>query len=174
MKETVSGSSVVRRMVIAGFLVVLALAATAADAGAAEVHFDPDSPAGKEYALPLPQARNDALGDDRIDDRPPSEAPLFGVGISGGDSGGGATQGPREAHGESRAAAGGEGSGGDGSGRQASPRETSDSARATGGSSYALGTAIILVAAVLVGAVLLGLGLRVLARPTTGRTLGST
>jgi hypothetical protein len=60
-------------------LVVLGnLIGMAPSAIAGEVHFDSQSPAGKEYALPLPQARSEALGTGA-----PADAPLFGVGIGG-------------------------------------------------------------------------------------------
>src|SRR6476619_4464476 len=59
------------------------VAAAAQDDG---VHVDPNSPAGKEYALPLDSARRDANGGG--DSAAGSGAPLFGVGISrqGGSS----------------------------------------------------------------------------------------
>ena len=44
------------------------------------VHVDPDSPAGKEYALPLDSARRDAAGGGGS--AAPSDQPLFGAGIS--------------------------------------------------------------------------------------------
>src|SRR5215216_4332513 len=72
-----------------------------ASAQDSEVHVDPDSPAGKEYALPLDSARRDACGSP--DGTGGSggtgqSAPLFGAGVSnatgsggseGSDSGGG-------------------------------------------------------------------------------------
>jgi hypothetical protein len=67
----------------------------ASSAAAGEVHFDPQSPAGKEYALPLPQARSEALGTDA-----PADPPLFGVGIgdpSGGEGRAGGTSGGKAA-----------------------------------------------------------------------------
>jgi hypothetical protein len=53
------------------------------------VHFDPDSPAGKEYALPLDQARDEATGGGNPEGTGREEesgesAPLFGEGLSRG------------------------------------------------------------------------------------------
>ena len=66
----------------------LLLAVTAAAPGAAQedgVFVDPDSPAGKEYAIPLEQARRDAAGGggaERVGGSGASGGqPLFGVGI---------------------------------------------------------------------------------------------
>jgi hypothetical protein len=67
-------------MLLIGLVGTLCLASSA-EAG--EVHFDSQSPAGKEYALPLPQARGEALGTDA-----PADPPLFGVGIGDPKSGG--------------------------------------------------------------------------------------
>lgn len=82
-------------MVLAGAVAVAILAGAALPiqsvAAQDEVHFDPDSPAGKEYALPLDQARDEASGG--AADRAPGErAPLFGAGISGGDRGSAVTE----------------------------------------------------------------------------------
>jgi hypothetical protein len=51
------------------------------------VHVDPKSPAGKEYALPLDQARRDAAGGDAPGRGSGDSAPLFGAGISKGSAG---------------------------------------------------------------------------------------
>jgi hypothetical protein len=77
-------------MVLAAVVAIAILAGVALPTQAATaqdgVHFDPDSPAGKEYALPLDQARDEASGG--AADRAPGErAPLFGAGVSGGGSG---------------------------------------------------------------------------------------
>ena len=54
----------------------------AADPG---VNVDPDTPAGKEYALPLDEARKEATGESGGDVAPPGQqpppAPLFGAGV---------------------------------------------------------------------------------------------
>lgn len=147
-------------MVLAGLLATLVLSIVpAAPAPAGEVHFDPDSPAGKEYALPLPQARNEALGGEGIGDRPPSEATLFGVGI-GGSGDGGAGQGD----------GGSSPSGGSSNGQNGTTpsseteRPASKSAVATQGSSYSSGTAMGLLAGILLIALVLGIALRALTR----------
>lgn len=74
------------------FFVTSAAALATAPAAAQEpgVVYDPDSPAGKEYALPLDAARNAAApvgrpgGDTRQPASPeqPARAPLFGEGIT--------------------------------------------------------------------------------------------
>lgn len=52
------------------------------------MHFDPESPAGKEYALPLDQARHEGAGKTGIDESGSVEpAPLFGQGVGGPGSG---------------------------------------------------------------------------------------
>jgi hypothetical protein len=77
-------------MLLIGVLATACLLAlcTAHDASAAEVHFDPDSPAGKEYALPLDQARNEATGESGSKRRPGDRAPLFGAGVTRDDAAG--------------------------------------------------------------------------------------
>ena len=45
------------------------------------MHFDPNSPAGKEYALPLDQAREEATGQKGSSEEA-GGVPLFGSGIS--------------------------------------------------------------------------------------------
>jgi hypothetical protein len=57
---------------------------------AGEVHFDADSPAGKEYALPLDQAREEAAGAGKTDGPAGEKAPLFGEGVSAAGGGPGA------------------------------------------------------------------------------------
>jgi len=61
----------------------LALIGPCSQAWANGVHFDPESPASKEYGLPLPEARNEALGGTRTG-HASFEPPLFGIGIPGG------------------------------------------------------------------------------------------
>jgi hypothetical protein len=80
-------------MVLTGLVVLIILAglASASSAEAGEVHFDPESPAGKEYALPLQEARGEALGTSgpQGGEGSAATAPLFGVGVGGGASPGG-------------------------------------------------------------------------------------
>lgn len=80
-------------------LIALLLTVTVAPGAAAQdegVFVDPQTPAGKEYALPLEQARRDAApgASGRQDGGGASEQPLFGVGIdpsrgAGGSEGSG-------------------------------------------------------------------------------------
>jgi hypothetical protein len=92
-------------------LITLILAVTVAPGAAAQDEgpiVDPDTPAGKEYALPLEQERREAApGASGQDGDGAGEQPLFGLGIDG-----------------SRGARGSEGSGstGDGTGAQGTPR----------------------------------------------------
>src|SRR3954452_7944237 len=58
------------------------LAASPAGATPPGLHVDPDSPGGKEYAIPLDQARDDATGGGGG-----SGSHLFGVGVGGSDGG---------------------------------------------------------------------------------------
>ena len=88
-----------------GLLLVGGGVATAQDDG---VHVDPNSPAGKEYALPLDSARREARGGATSGGGSGDSAPLFGVGISerggsssgegtsGSASGGGQAEGPND------------------------------------------------------------------------------
>lgn len=176
-----------RSIVLVGLVAALALGCTpAAPALAGEVHFDPDSPAGKEYALPLPQARNEALGGEGIGGGgSPTQAPLFGVGIggSGGPGGGSAGQGGQGGgasgtpSGSSQSQGGGEENGStsrSGSKQSAGSNPSATTARVQAGedASFGLGTAVGLVAAILVAALLLGLALRALSRAATSRALG--
>jgi len=63
---------------------VLALAAPVALAQDDEVFVDPGSPSGKEYALPVDSARQQAAKDGRKRSSKTQAAPLFGEGVGGG------------------------------------------------------------------------------------------
>lgn len=63
--------------------VVLALVPPQQQASAKGVFFDPESPAGKEYALPLDQAREEAGAVGTVGGGTGEKAQLFGAGISG-------------------------------------------------------------------------------------------
>jgi hypothetical protein len=66
----------VKRLVLVSLLLlVVAHPAAAQEDG---VFVDPDSPAGKEYAIPIDQARGETAGGGN---RPAGEEPLFGEGI---------------------------------------------------------------------------------------------
>jgi hypothetical protein len=92
-------------MVLVALVAILTLAAPGSSSAAGGVHFDPESPAGKEYALPLDEARNEAAGTGNEGPEGSSgsrsgskvesgeSAPLFGEGVSGGGSRSGATSG---------------------------------------------------------------------------------
>jgi hypothetical protein len=70
-------AAVVATVTVFGLLV-------ASQPATAKVVFDPESPAGKEYAIPLDEARNEAAGRSGSVAAPPESAPLFGVGVSAG------------------------------------------------------------------------------------------
>jgi hypothetical protein len=103
----------------------------AANAQGQGVHVDPDSPAGKEYALPLDQARRDA-GGGLVDgkSRGAHRAPLFGAGISskGGLSGGGGAS-----AGGGEGATSGSGSTAGQSGSSATPSDRAENGAQSGG-----------------------------------------
>lgn len=152
-------------MVLSGLAVFFALAGPAA---ASEVHFDPESPAGKEYGLPLDQARNEATGGES---ESAAEAPLFGAGVSSGGSGT-SRQGS-----EGHSAAGG-GSGADG-GHEAGPGDTARQPQPTAsssqggpGASFGLGGAAFLVLGIVLLAVLAGITLRAFLAASQRRRLG--
>jgi hypothetical protein len=108
---------------ILGTATSLGSATLPASAAAGGVHFDPESPAGKEYALPLDEARNEATG---TGNESPEEsaksgseaesgesAPLFGEGVSGGgaSTGGEGQSGAHEKNGAKPSGSGAQGSG---------------------------------------------------------------
>jgi hypothetical protein len=119
---------------------------------AGEVHFDPDSPAGKEYALPLDRARDEAAGVGESDGPAGEKAPLFGAGVSGGGGGAGGDAGP-----------GAEGAGKGSRDRQShsthpNPPVTAAIASADGG--YDLSNAILWIVAIVALGGIAGLALR--------------
>jgi hypothetical protein len=163
-----------------GLLVLFALCGTlfATRAQAGEVHFDPESPAGKEYALPLQQARNEALGTGGGEaGGGPSggagsgaAAPLFGVGVgnSGAGSrsdGGGTGQRSNQGGTESRGSQPGS------EGRAADSGAPNPGAVATAeGAGYSTGQGLLLLVGILALGIALGFGLRASGRhrPATG------
>jgi hypothetical protein len=147
-------------LVALGLLVPGAGAASAQDS---EVHVDPDSPAGKEYALPLDSARQDASGGSGGTGAAGQSAPLFGAGVSkaagrgggeGSDSGGG------QGDGSSSADRGGSNSGVSGGGTAQVARAVADE---EGGLSPGVITLLIAMGVLFVG-ILIGLSVRVLRR----------
>jgi hypothetical protein len=152
-------------MVLAGAVALALLFLPQERAMAKGVFFDPDSPAGKEYALPLDQARDEAAGVGKSDGPAGERAPLFGEGVSAGQSG----NGPRGGAGSNDADAA-EG-GGDATGQDERPH-TGESQRraklsplaAQGSDGYPLGSGVAWVAGVVALGGLLALGLRGLQR----------
>src|ERR1700761_8477411 len=57
------------------------------------VHVDPGSPAGKQYAIPIPSARSETSGQSGSSGSGSSNPPLFGVGVTPGAAGVAATVG---------------------------------------------------------------------------------
>jgi hypothetical protein len=152
-------------MLLAGAVALVLLAA--APHAPAKVHFDPESPAGKEYALPLDQARDEAAGAGKSDGPAGKKAQLFGEGISkqgsnaapGSSAGNGGTQGGN---------GGGGGGGGDKNGPQGQEqRQLSASVVAVSSNDrngYALSSATLWIAAILALAGLAGFALRAVQR----------
>ena len=131
-----------------------ALLALAPDAGAIDpgVVYEPGSPAGKEYALPLEEARREA-GSPGSEGEAPSYA-AFGVGVGPPGPGGAGSDG---AGGGQRGGAGG--ADGDGSAERGDPavsRAGLAEAEAAGGS---FGWSVLIILAVLLPGALLGFGL---------------
>lgn len=125
----IQGYSDIRRLASALATMTAATVLVVGPASAQEpgVFIDPDSPAGKEYAIPSEEARRTGTdGPRKGADRP---APLFGTGVtpaSGDGSGGGGDAAPggseSAAGGDpSRAGAGGAGDGPDGSALRRAP-----------------------------------------------------
>jgi hypothetical protein len=83
-------SGLMARSGLAGAAVVALLAAPSGAAAQGGVHVDPNTPAGKEYAIPLDSARREAAGKDNGTAVAPrntapstgNETPLFGAGIT--------------------------------------------------------------------------------------------
>lgn len=148
-------------ILLTGAVVAALVLLPQAAALAGEVHFDADSPAGKEYALPLDRAREEAAGAGKTDGPAGEKAPLFGEGVS---SGGGGPQ---------AGGAGGNGPGGEtgiGQGRQEPGAKVERSAAVAAAisdsdSGYALSSAILWLAALAALAGIVALVLRILQRP---------
>jgi hypothetical protein len=132
---------------------------------AGEVHFDADSPAGKEYALPLDQAREEAAAAGKTDGPAGEKAPLFGEGVSGAGGGPGASGGG------SAGGSGGEAASGGGEGQtqggQAAERSSAAVAAALAGddNGYAMSSALLWILAIAALAGIAALLLRALQRP---------
>jgi hypothetical protein len=157
----------VKRLVLVSLLLlVVAHPAAAQEDG---VFVDPDSPAGKEYAIPIDQARGETAGGGN---RPAGEEPLFGEGIEPAGDPGNEERGEGagdKAHGASKRGQQGseqQGDAGDGDPSQGQSDLGQSSAAieaAAANGSDGLLTAGIAVAVLAVG-LLAGLGLRRLLR----------
>jgi hypothetical protein len=153
-------------MLVAAVAVIATLAGLGAwDAAAAYggVHFDPDSPAGKEYALPLERAREEAAGTGTQGESGSSGegAPLFGAGVSGsgprsGGAGGGAAGGGSPTAG----AESGSGQGGKARAHPNSRPALTNIALAKTGDSFSLAAGVAIIVAILLAAAIVGLVLR--------------
>lgn len=66
------------RLICVGLWALATVLPAAALAQGDDVFVDPDSPAGKEYAIPIDEARREASGRDGA----PGSAPLFGEGVT--------------------------------------------------------------------------------------------
>ena len=146
---------------VACALAALGLLIAAGDAAAQSegVFVDPDTPAGKEYALPLDKAREDAAPDSGAQASESGDTELFGAGISKRDGGGG------KGDGQTGGAAAGD-RGDDGKQTGGSRSDTARSvatAAASSGSGISSGWLTVLIAAgvLLVGGIA-GLSLRAL------------
>jgi hypothetical protein len=145
-------------------LAVLGLLMTAGDAMAQSdgVFVDPDTPAGKEYALPLDKARQDAAPNSGTQGSESGDTELFGAGISKRDGGGG--RGDGQGSGAATGDRGGDGkaSGSSQSDAAVDPRSVAKAAASSGsGISSGWLTALIAAGVLLVGGIA-GLSLRAL------------
>jgi hypothetical protein len=159
MRGRLSGSVAI---FLLGLVAVGGGVASAQDSG---VHVDPNSPAGKEYALPLDSARRDASGGASSGGSGGDSAPLFGAGISrgGGSSGESATSsGSGSGDGKANGARDG-GSGGSGSSVGGVDATQAARAVADTGSGLSAGALTLLIAlGVLAVGGLIGLSVRAL------------
>ena len=147
-------------LVVLGAVALGAGVASAQDRG---VHVDPDSPAGKEYALPLDSARQDASGGPSGTAATGNGAPLFGAGISkAADRGGGDRSGSGGGQGDGSSSADRDGDNAAVSGADATQvaRAVADTG---GGLSAGVVTLLIAMGVLFVG-ILIGLSVRVLRR----------
>lgn len=154
-----------RRAVLSSLAIALGLSAPAAAQIDPGINYDPGSPAGKEYAIPLAEGRADGAG--TTNQRAGANIP-FGVGIrppggrGGSGDGAGATGGSEARGGPASRRGGSEAKGGPGSrpGGAETPEELNsriaeaESVNGTAGRTLWIALAVLLPAALL--AVLLG------------------
>jgi hypothetical protein len=123
------------------------------------VFVDPDTPAGKEYALPLDKARQDVAPNSGAGSSEPGDAELFGAGIS--KKGGGGGSGDGAPAGGDRGQANGDDGGSQGD-SAIDPRSVAKAAASSGsGISSGWLTALIAFGVLVVGGIA-GLSLRAL------------
>ena len=143
-------------------LTILGLLTGAGQAAAQSdgVFVDPDTPAGKEYALPLDKARQDVAPNSGPQGSDPGNTELFGAGISKRDGGG---KGGAQGGGKGAAAGGADGERGGSQGGAAIDPGSVAKAGASSGSGISSGwlTALIAFGVLLVGGIA-GLSLRAL------------
>jgi hypothetical protein len=144
--------------------VALALLVPSQRAIAKEVFFDPDSPAGKEYALPLDQARDEAAGVGKSDGPAGEKAPPFGEGVSRGGSGPGPGTDGGGTAGIHAGALAGNGARAQGRGSERLHAREAAAAISSAGGDYALSSAILWIAAILALGGIVGLVLRAVQR----------
>lgn len=111
------------------------LAAPSAGATPPGLHVDPNSPGGKEYAIPLDQARDQATGGGSQSSGGGSGSHLFGVGVGGSGGGGSGSAGTASSGGGGGSTSGGSSSGGShGSGGSGHSRASGSTGAGSGGS----------------------------------------
>jgi len=154
-------------MLLAAAVALALLAPSQPRAAEKGVFFDPDTPAGKEYALPLDQAREEAAGIGKSDGPSGKKAPLFGEGVSGRGSGPGAGGGSGGSgpNGNGTSAAAGNGAGGQGQVSQRRGATVAATAAISSADDYALSSAILWVAAIVALGGIAALALRAAQRP---------
>ena len=149
-------------------LIVLAASGVALaaplDPAAAQVFVDPGSPSGKEYAIPLEEARREAStgGGDFPVEQGERSAPLFGEGVGeeSAGAGDGANRGgdgtPPASGGEKQRGSAGQGGGSDGGGVEQALRGTNTVGAAVpqGGAGSAATIGIVALSVLLLGGVI--------------------
>lgn len=154
-------------MLLAATVALALLAPSQPRAAEKGVFFDPNSPAGKEYALPLDQAREEAAGIGKSDGPSGKKAPLFGEGVSGRGSGPGAGDGGTAGQpGADRAGTpGGSGAGGQQPGSRRRGATVAATATISNADDYALSNEILWIVAIVALGGIVALALRAAQRP---------
>jgi hypothetical protein len=151
-------------LIVSAVLAILAAPGVGTAAAAPSgVHFDPDSPAGQEYALPLERAREEAGGVPEQGESKAEGAALFGAGVSSrGPRGGGpaGTEGAGSGQAGQGTPRGGSAQGGSGDARPDSAPASTDIGIAEAGGGFSLMAGVGVIAAILAAAAIVGLVLR--------------